>query len=213
MKFIYSFAVLLLLMVACQDPAASSTETTDDTVDTLEAPEALANVETLPSGENYRVEVLNDSIKSPRKELMGTIDSVEITINYGSPAVNGRTIYGDLVPYGRVWRTGANEATRIVFGSPVLLGDATEAVPAGTYALFTEPASKEEWTIIINEDAYQWGPYDYTADKDIIRVAGSSTPVEEPAERMDFTLSEDAIQLHWADLTISIPVQAAGSSK
>ncbi|MEL6141575.1 MAG: DUF2911 domain-containing protein [Bacteroidota bacterium] len=163
----------------------------------------------LLSGENFRIDVLIDSIKSPRKELTGTVDGVEIVINYGSPAVNGRSIYGNLVPYGKVWRTGANEATRITFSDPVQLGDSEAIVPAGTYSFFTQPTDKENWTIIINKDSDQWGPYDYTPDLDVVRVATTSAPAADKAERMDFSLSEDEIKLHWDDLVIPVNIKRA----
>ncbi|MEM7572547.1 MAG: DUF2911 domain-containing protein [Bacteroidota bacterium] len=211
----FSPAYLLLLFVlplvwACGGTAA----TTNNEAATAEPETPPAEVEPLvaeaPSGDHFTIHTLNDSIKSPRKEMSGMIGQLGVAVNYGSPAVNGRTIYGDLVPYDKVWRTGANEATQISFKTDVLLGEEGVAVPAGTYALFTMPASKDDWTIIINEGADLWGAYDYQEAQDVARVAGVATPNDPPAERMDFSLGEDEVRLHWDDLVVSFKVAAAG---
>ncbi len=202
---------LVLLLAACDFSEATGSATTDPPppTDTPTAQPAPAPTGVASTGENYEITIVNDSIKSPRKELAGTIDGVDITINYGSPAVNGRTIYGDLVPYGKVWRTGANEATQINFSAPVAIGTEGSLVPAGTYSFFTEPASKESWAFIVNKDDDQWGAYDYTADLDVARAAGTATPTENFSERMDFSLDAEHIRLHWADLVIALPIKKA----
>lgn len=157
----------------------------------------------------YTVTTLDTTIKSPRKQLKGTVDGVDVTINYGSPAVNERTIYGDLVPYGKVWRTGANEATRITFGQDVMVGEEGTMLTAGTYSLFTMPTDRDNWTIIFNKTADQWGAYDYSEDDDAARVRGTATSISSPAERMDFAVEGNEIELMWSDLKVSFPVQAA----
>ena len=89
------------------------------------------------------------------KQHVGLTD---IEIDYSRPGIKGREIFGGLVPYGKVWRTGANQATKIIFSTPVKLNGAE--IPAGTYGLFTIPG-KDEWTVIINKGAEQWGAYKY----------------------------------------------------
>src|SRR3954464_15439410 len=86
-----------------------------------------------------------------------------IKTNYSSPRMKGRKIYGDLVPYGQVWRTGANEATTFVASSDVVVGGTN--VPAGSYTIFTVP-SADKWTLIINKKTGEWGiPYKYESDE------------------------------------------------
>ncbi|MBC6995172.1 DUF2911 domain-containing protein [Lewinella lacunae] len=162
------------------------------------------------SSQNYEVKVLNDSIPSHRMELTGTVGGAPVTINYGSPAVNGRAIFGTLVPYGEVWRTGANEATRITFGSDVMVGADKQALPAGTYSLFTIPAEQGEWTVIFNKTAEQWGSNGYDQTADAARVSAQAMAADAPAERMAFGLDEATIKLMWADRVVAIPVAPAG---
>lgn len=204
MQQAFTLLILVLLISACGGGVKNS-DTTAAAVNTEAAPEQMV----LPSGENFSIKVLVDTIKSPRKELTGQIAGVDIRINYGSPAVNKRTIFGDLVPFGSVWRTGANEVTRISFAQPVLLGDLTKAVPAGTYALLSQPTDKTNWVVMLNEEAFMWGAYDYDASKDVAKFAATATISEQPAERLDFSLDETSIRLHWADLVLHIPVKAA----
>jgi hypothetical protein len=127
-----------------------------------------------------------------------TIDSVDIVVEYGRPNVNGREVWGKLVPYDEVWRTGANEATTISFSSDVAVeGD---ALPAGTYSLFTVPGA-DEWTVIFNKVAEQWGAFGYDPDQDALRV--TVTPVEiEHVESMDFVAGDSTITFRWAELGV-----------
>jgi len=110
------------------------------------------------------------------------IGSTRVMIAYGSPGVRGRTIFGGLVPYGAVWRTGANEATTITFTGDVLVEGT--AVAAGTYSLFTIPGERM-WTIILNAENNQWGAYNYDEGKDVLRF---TAPVREASfvERLRF---------------------------
>ena len=213
MKRITFYCLLLcgLCMAAsCNTPpAAGSPETTTERPDpAMGTPDTAGGDMGTSNGQNYTVTTLDTTIKSPRKELKGTVDGVEVTINYGSPAVNERTIYGDLVPYGKVWRTGANEATRITFAQPVKVGAEMASLPAGTYSLFTLPADKDNWTVIFNKTAEQWGAYDYAEGDDVLRIKGTAEPVTSAAERMDFALDGNDIELMWADLKVSFPVTA-----
>ena len=96
-----------------------------------------------------------------------TIDGVEVTIEFGRPNVKGRTIWGGIVPLGKVWRTGADEATTISFSKDVKIeGD---SLAAGTYGLFTVPG-EEEWTIVFNNVSQQWGAFSYSSSEDALRV-------------------------------------------
>ncbi|PPK85771.1 Protein of unknown function (DUF2911) [Neolewinella xylanilytica] len=197
----------LLFAVGCNTASNGSSEETATTPSTT--PGGATSEADMQGNGQYTTTTIDTTIKSPRKELTGTIDGVQVTINYGSPSVNERTIFGDLVPYGQVWRTGANEATRITFSEDVLFGEEQSPVPAGTYSLFTLPNSKEDWTIILNKTADQWGAYDYSEGDDLVRVKGMSEPAATPAERMDFALDGGEIELMWSDLVVSFPVNPA----
>jgi Protein of unknown function (DUF2911) len=104
---------------------------------------------------------------SPAASVKQVVGTATITVDYHRPAVRGRVIWGELVPYDEVWRTGANEATAIRFDSPVTIGG--HEVPAGRYGLFTIPG-RETWTFVLNSVDDQWGAYQYDAAKDVLRV-------------------------------------------
>lgn len=104
---------------------------------------------------------------SPSAMLKQTVGSTDITITYSRPGVKGRQIFGALVPYGQVWRTGANEATTIAFSDDVTIDG--KPLAAGTYSLHTIPG-KNEWTLAFNKVAKQWGSFNYDAAQDALRV-------------------------------------------
>ncbi len=109
---------------------------------------------------------------SPAGTLKQRVGLTDIEVDYSRPGVKDRTIFGGIVPYGQVWRTGANQATRLTFSTPVKLEG--HEIPAGTYALFTIPG-ENEWTIIINKSANQWGAFQYNEKDDVVRF--KVTPV------------------------------------
>lgn len=140
---------------------------------------------------------------SPPAEVKGVIDSADIAIFYSSPAVKGRIIWGELVPYGKVWRTGANEAT--VFETSRDLVIQGQTLPAGKYALFTIPR-EHEWTFIFNSEWNQWGAFKYDENKDVLRI---KVPVAKSAtfnERMKFEIIDDGVVLFWENLQVGFPV-------
>jgi len=105
--------------------------------------------------------------ESPAASVTQTLGISTVQIDYHRPAVKGRKIWGGLVPYGEVWRTGANDATTVTFSDPVKVGG--KDLPAGTYAFFAIPGP-EAWTLIFNRTARQWGSYDYQASEDALRI-------------------------------------------
>src|SRR5208282_6301304 len=109
---------------------------------------------------------INFPAASPACTLKQRVGLTDIEIVYSRPGVKGRTIFGGIVPYGQVWRTGANQATKISFSTPVKLEG--NEIPAGTYALFTIPG-ENEWTIIINKNTNQWGAFQYNEKDDFVR--------------------------------------------
>jgi hypothetical protein len=143
--------------------------------------------------------------KSKNGKTTGTIDGVEVTVEYGRPNVKGRTIWGDLVPYSKVWRTGADEATTISFSADVLVEG--ERLAAGTYALFTIPG-EGEWAVVFNSVSDQWGTFNHDASKDVLKVM--SQPQEnEHVESMDFVIEGSSVVLRWAELAVPFAVAAA----
>ncbi len=202
------FGLALTGLVACTSNADSGDQQNgEDTgkTETPDAPQEDAPTAAL-SGENFEISVLESGIPSPRKEMKGTIADVEITINYGSPAVKGRTIWGDLVPYDQVWRTGANKATSFTVSKDVMING--QKLAAGTYGLFTIPG-EEQWTIIINEDHGQWGSSSYAEDKDVLRVSANPKQLDETKEAMDFMIDGNEVVLQWDKLAIPFTVAPA----
>jgi len=135
-------------------------------------------------------------------------ESTEVAITYSRPGVKGRTIWGDLVPFDKVWRTGANEATTISFTDDVLIEG--EKLPAGTYALFTIPA-KKEWTVIFNKSANQWGAFDYNSSDDALRIKVKSQSVSH-TEWMQFSFenlnsTSANVVLQWEKLKIPFKIE------
>lgn len=126
---------------------------------------------------------------------------------YSSPRMKGRKIFGELVPYGKVWRTGANEATTFVPSSDVVVGGKT--VPAGSYTLFTVP-DQDKWTLIINKKTGEWGiPYKYEGDE-LARVDMKASKLDSPVE--DFTISYDksgngcTMHIKWEQTDASVDI-------
>ncbi len=143
--------------------------------------------------------------KSKNGKVEGTIDGVKITVEYGRPKVRERKIWGGLVPFDKVWRTGADEATTFAVDKDVTIEG--KKLAAGTYSLFTIPG-KTEWTFIFNKVAKQWGAFKYDEAQDALRVKvkpGTSEHVEE----MTFKISGNKVVLLWEKLSIPFVVAAA----
>lgn len=133
-----------------------------------------------------------------------------IKIVYGQPYKRDREIFGELVPYDEVWRTGANEATELTTTSDIMFGD--QKLEAGTYALFSIPREDEPWTIILNEELGQWGAFDYNKSFDVIRIEASSEEKESVTEAFTIQFAEvtgdsTAIVMEWDQTRVNIPIQ------
>lgn len=141
---------------------------------------------------------------SPLDSTSATIGDAEVHIIYSRPSKKGREIFGGLVPYDKIWRTGANEATVFRVNEKVRVGG--EALPAGEYALFTIPG-KEEWTIIFNKQAEQWGAYRYDKEQDQLRI---TVPVESTKQMEMFTIKAEnngKIHLMWDETKVAFEIQ------
>ena len=131
---------------------------------------------------------------SPPAEAKAMVDSSNVAIYYSAPAVKGRQIWGSLVPYGKVWRTGANEATVFETEKAIQLNGHT--VAPGKYALFSIPGEKE-WVFILNSEWDQWGAFKYDKSKDVLRF--TATPEESAVfnERLRFDIKDNHVTLLW----------------
>jgi hypothetical protein len=145
---------------------------------------------------------------SPSCTLKQRVGLTDIEVTYSRPGVKGRTIFGGLVAYGQVWRTGANQATRISFSTPVKFAGAD--VPAGSYELFSIPG-EDKWTVILNKASNQWGAYQYNSNSDLVRVP--ATPVHIPQHietfAIEFNHVEDEsalLELVWDDVVVPIRI-------
>ncbi len=129
--------------------------------------------------------------KSPKASTSYTVGLTNITINYGSPAVNDREIWGALEPYDKVWRAGANEATTMEFSTDILIEN--QKLPAGKYSFFIIPKAEGDWTMIFNKVADQWGAYNYDETQDTLRVEITPTFKESIEERLTYNIVDQAI--------------------
>ncbi len=135
-----------------------------------------------------------------------TVTAKNITITYGRPYKKGREIFGTLVPYGQVWRTGADEATTIKLDRPTLF--AGKQLDPGTYTLFTIP-NKNNWTIILNKEAGQWGAfgYDKIKDKDVLHVDVPAENVSKSTEEFTITVGQDGFRMAWDKTSVMVPIK------
>jgi len=181
-----------LFVLSCaqkQEAPAVEEETTTENVETASTEEAP-----------------KEDIPSPLKKISETVNGVLVEMQYGSPGVKDRAIWGELVPFGEVWRTGANEATWISFDKDVTIAE--NKVPAGKYGLFTIP-NNEEWTVILNKTWDQWGAYDYDEAEDQVRFSVTPEMVETPAERMAFAIAEKEVKFMWEKVGFAFEVAPA----
>lgn len=171
---------------------------------------------------------------SQKASVMQRIGVTDVTITYSRPGVKGRKIWGDplpeqakvtgeatldnqnerpkgapIVPWGHVWRTGANEATTFVVTDDVLING--QKLPAGSYSLHTIP-TKDEWTIVFNTTANQWGSFNYSSEKDTLRVKAKPESVQAHQEWLSFSfdpVTEDSAQvnLRWEKVNVPFTIK------
>ena len=128
-----------------------------------------------------------------------------VKVTYSRPQLNGRDL-AKLAPPEKIWRTGANEATEITFYKDVVFGG--EALKAGTYSLFTIPSLNGDWTVIINSARNIWGSYYYNQDKDVIRVSGKTSKVEENIEAFSIIFDKDmTLKMGWGKTVVSVSIK------
>jgi hypothetical protein len=153
-----------------------------------------------------RAQELNLPRLSPKASVSYTIGMTEVKISYGAPAVKDRVIWGGVVPYGKVWRGGANEATTVEFSTDVNVEG--QHLPKGKYALFFIP-EEDEWTVIFNRKTDQWGSYEYDESADEIRIYVEPKLNEGLQERLTYSIHDlkmdmGYIRLAWEKLRLFV---------
>lgn len=143
-------------------------------------------------------------LASPRDSVSGKIGTASVEINYGSPSVKGRKIWGELVPFDKVWRVGANEATRFKTDRDVKIEG--QLLPAGEYGLFAIPG-EGSWTIIFNKVARQWGAYKYDEAQDALRVTVKPKKSKVMNERLKYVITGKGFELQWENLIIPVSIK------
>lgn len=146
---------------------------------------------------------------SPRQKVEQQFSMSKITVDYGRPGVKGRKIFGDLVPFGKVWRVGANSSTKITFEQSVNFGG--KSVSAGTYGLFVIPTEKE-WKVILNKDSQQWGAYTFDEKLNVVDV---TVPIQKLAEKQEWfeielnPVDDNAVNLvmKWDFTKVELPLK------
>jgi hypothetical protein len=146
---------------------------------------------------------------SPPATATGKIGKANVTISYSSPSVKGRKVWGDLVPYGKVWRAGANEAT--IFETDAELTIGGKKLPAGKYSLFAM-AGEKEWTFIFNSETGQWGIKkggDANLDraKDVLTVTAKPKKSAAPNEKLVYVVEKNGFTLKWENLEVMVPAK------
>jgi hypothetical protein len=145
---------------------------------------------------------------SPEAKISQKVGLTEMEVLYHRPAVNGRKVWGGLVPYGQVWRAGANENTVVSFSTPVTVGGTT--LPAGRYGLHMLP-TEGEWTVMFSSQSKAWGSYSYDAKEDAARVKTAPVPTE-PTDRLTYTFDDPSengvtLSLRWDTLRVPIKLE------
>ena len=150
---------------------------------------------------------------SPSATVKQTVGLTDVTVAYSSPAVKGRKIWGDVVPFDEVWRAGANECSKLTLSTPATIGG--KAVAPGTYCLFLLP-TQAGWTFILNKDTTLWGAYGYKTENDVLRVPATSSAI--PArerlafEILDFNDDGGTLALEWDTLRVGVKLEVATRS-
>lgn len=146
---------------------------------------------------------------SPPATATGKVGGGTITITYSSPGVKGRKVFGELVPYGKVWRAGANEATLFETDKAIKIGG--KSIPAGKYSLYAIP-TPNQWTIILNSETGQWGVTrggntTRDPDLDVVMATAKSTNISAFNERLVYKVSSKGFSLIWENTEVFIPVR------
>lgn len=163
--------------------------------------------ETTESTSEDSVEVTaSEQRPSPLETKEGQVGGKQVKTQYGSPAVKGRVVWGDLVPYNVVWRTGANEATYVDFSSDMVVEG--QSIKAGKYSIFTIPKETGKWTVIFNSDwDLEHGHFQYNEKNDVLRVEVAPMFESNSAERLSIEIESPGMVIRWEKLKLPISMQ------
>jgi len=144
---------------------------------------------------------------SPRAQVSQKVGLTTLEVTYNRPAINGRKVWGGLVPFGQVWRAGANENTVVAFSTPVSVGGTV--LPAGRYGLHMVPTATE-WTVVFSSQSHGWGSYSYDPKEDVARLKVTPSAAE-PTERLAYTFDDPTdsavtLSLRWEKLRVPIRI-------
>lgn len=143
---------------------------------------------------------------SPLRSLEGKIGNANVLLQYGAPSVRGRVVWGDLVPYNEVWRTGANESTFLDFDQDVTVEG--QVLKAGRYSLFTIPRNTGKWTVIFNAEwDLEHGHFQYKQENDVLRVESTPEWLEESQEQLSIAIESPGVVVRWEKLKLPIVIQ------
>lgn len=168
---------------------------------------ALVAVMVMVMGHDASAQIKLPPASSAQKVTQGLgINDVELV--YNRPSMRGRQVFGGLVPYGSVWRTGANTVSAITFAETVMI--AGEEVPAGTYGILTIP-TQQDWTIILSKNSTQWGSYSYSEDEDQLRFTVQPTTLATPVETFtidfsDVTPTSLRLNIRWENTQVGFDI-------
>lgn len=163
---------------------------------------------------NTNAQAIKTPAPSPTQTIKQDFGVSTVELIYSRPGMKGRKIFGDLVPWGKVWRTGANSATRIKFADDVMF--AGQTLKAGEYAIYTVP-NKDEWEIIINKGSANWGT-DYKQEDDLFRVRAKSSKLDDAVETFTMQIANikpngAELQIMWDKTSVSVPFTMDVESK
>ena len=136
--------------------------------------------------------------------VTGKFSNATISIHYSRPSVKGRTIWGGLVPYDKVWRTGANEATTFETDKDLKIGD--KLLPAGKYGFFLIPKENAPWIAVFNKIPNQWGAFKYDEIQDQLRIEVNTAPLQNQQEVLIYKITSQGFSLNWDTRSVFIPV-------
>jgi len=188
-KQLFRYGLFFLFLVSCDDlPNRQASGTNYASLDD-------------PSADTTDIRL---SRPSPPLVLLDTFQSTPLEVRYGAPSVRGRAVFGKLVAYDKIWRTGANEATTLSIPDTLLLEG--QKLAPGQYAIFTIP-HEDYWEILINTEYDQWGAYNYDPEKDMLRLRVTPEETDQHQEQMTFRLEGNQLVLHWDNLLVPISLQ------
>lgn len=184
---ILSASMIVLFFASCGEPKTSESTESEVATETKEAAEAT------------------ESRPSPLMAKEGQISGKGFKVQYGSPAVKGRELWGDLVPYNVVWRTGANEASYVDLAEDMTIEG--EKLPAGKYSLFTIPKEGGPWTVIFNSEwNLEHGHFQYDEKNDVLRVEVSPVWGETTQESLSMEIESPGLVIRWEKLKLPISI-------